>query len=96
MEILYRANDTKIAKGTTDPGVDCFNQINNLKNHATYSEATQSFSHHKITPDIAVTNTGQKKKQSHADLFSLVGLEGMFGKFGWLSLILFWCGRLIW
>ena len=74
MEILYRANDTKIAKGTTDPGVDCFNQINNLKNHATYSEATQSFSHHKITPDIAVTNTGQKKKQSDADLFSLVGL----------------------
>ena len=54
MEILYRANDTKIAKGTTDPGVDCFNQINNLKNHATYS------SHHKITPDIAVPKTGQK------------------------------------
>ena len=63
MEILYRANDTKIAKGTTDPGVDCFNQINNLKNHATYSEATQSFSHHKITPDIAnpmIINTGHR------------------------------------
>ena len=79
MEILYRTNDTKIAKGTTDPGIHCFNQINNLKNHATYSEATQSFSHHKITPDIAVTNTEQKKKQIHAGLCSLFffGLVGM-------------------
>ena len=28
---------TNIAKGTTDPGVDCFDQINILKNHATYT-----------------------------------------------------------
>ena len=50
-----------IAKGTTDTGVDCFNQINNLKNHATYPQAMQPLSHHITTPDIAkpmVTNTG--------------------------------------
>ena len=33
--------DQNIAKDTTDPGVDCFNQIKNLKNHATYPQATQ-------------------------------------------------------
>ena len=71
-----------IAKGTTDTGVDCFNQINNLKNHATYSEATQSFSHHKITPDIAVTNTEQKKKQIHAGLCSLFFFWFGFAYFG--------------
>ena len=50
-----------IAKGTKDTGVDCFNQINNLKNHATYPQAMQPLSHHITTPDIAkpmVTNTG--------------------------------------
>ena len=51
-----------IAKSTTDLGVARFNQINNLKNPATYSQATQFLSHNIITPDIAhqmVTNTGQ-------------------------------------
>ena len=51
-----------IAKGTTDLGVARFNQINNLKNPATYSQATQSLSYNTITPDIAyqmVTNTGE-------------------------------------
>ena len=30
-----------IAKGTTDPGVDCFNKMKNLTNNATYSRAKQ-------------------------------------------------------
>ena len=54
-----------IAKGTTDPGVDCCNQIHNLKNHATYPQATQPLWHLTITPDVAnpmVTNTGHMEK----------------------------------
>ena len=64
-----------IAKGTTDLGVARFNKINNLKNPATYSQATQSLSHNTITPDIAyqmVTNTGQ----IWFGRFRLVGLVG--------------------
>ena len=50
-----------IAKGTTDLGVVCFNQVNNLKNPAINPQATHSLLHNTITPDIAnqmVTNTG--------------------------------------
>ena len=79
MEILHRTNDTKIAKGTTDLGKDCFNQINNLKNHATYS------SHHKITPDIAVPKTGQKKKNKSMLVFSVWLV--CFGRYGSVSLV---------
>ena len=51
-----------IAKGTTDLGVVCFNQVNKLKNPAINPQATHSLLHNTITPDIAnqmVTNTGQ-------------------------------------
>ena len=50
-----------IAKGTTDLGVVCFNQVNNLTNPAINPQATQSLLPSTITPDIAnqmVTNTG--------------------------------------
>ena len=30
-----------IAKGTTDPGVECFNKMKNLTNNATYPQAKQ-------------------------------------------------------
>ena len=70
-----------IAKGTTDLGVARFNQINNLKNPATYSQATQSLSYNTITPDIAyqmVTNTGHRRKKSMSSCcckrFGLVGM----------------------
>ena len=36
--------DLNIAKGTTDPGVDCFNQITKLKNQITSPWATQPLS----------------------------------------------------
>ena len=51
-----------IAKGTTDLGVVCFNQVNKLKNPAINPQATQSLLPSTITPDIAnpiVTNTGR-------------------------------------
>ena len=41
-----------IAKGITDSGVDCFNQINNQKNQPTSPPATLPLSHHAIAPNI--------------------------------------------
>ena len=40
-----------IAKGTMDPGVDCFNPNQNLRNHATYPQATEHLPNHTNTPE---------------------------------------------
>ena len=68
--LFHTQNEEKqknIAKGATDPGVDCFNKVNHSKNHATPPQATQPLSHHTITLDIAhpmVTNSGNQQKLS--------------------------------
>ena len=51
----HRFYNVNIAKGTTDPGVDCFNQIEKLKNQATSPQETFSLSHHTNSRYIAVT-----------------------------------------
>ena len=47
-KFFYREGDQRIniAEGATDPGVDRFNEINNLKNPAIYPQAAQPLSHH--------------------------------------------------
>ena len=43
-----------IAKGITDPGIDCFKQINNLKDLATSPQDAKTLLHHTNSVHIAV------------------------------------------
>ena len=45
-EILMLGFQENIAIGTADQCVDCFNQIDNSKNHATSPQAAQPLSRH--------------------------------------------------
>ena len=57
-----------IAKGFTDPVVDCFNQINDSKNHANSHQATQPVSRH--------TSNGHKNWISVELFYQARGSEG--------------------